>query len=104
MLRISDYITDSVWSAIQEPTEWQRIGNQIDTAFIFARADFVNVSKNRRWHVPNRAVIPQSKTRVPQPCCLKKSASVIVIRPPAPRVMKNKTQSNELSSPEAATV
>ena len=26
-----------------QPTEWQRIGNQIDAAFIFARADFVNV-------------------------------------------------------------
>jgi hypothetical protein len=24
-------------------SEWQRIGNQIDAAMIFARADFVNV-------------------------------------------------------------
>jgi len=24
-------------------TEWQRIGNQIDAAMIFARADFINV-------------------------------------------------------------
>jgi hypothetical protein len=24
-----------------QPTEWQRIGNQIDAAFIFARAHFV---------------------------------------------------------------
>src|SRR5262249_5793140 len=29
-------------------TEWQRIGDQIDTAFIFARANFVNV--DRRLH------------------------------------------------------
>jgi len=26
-----------------QPPEWQRIGNQIDAAFIFARSDFVNV-------------------------------------------------------------
>src|SRR5262245_25963227 len=31
------------FSAIPEPTERQRIGNQIDAASIFARADFVNV-------------------------------------------------------------
>jgi hypothetical protein len=31
--------------AVPEATEWQRIGNQIDAAMIFARADFVNM----RW-------------------------------------------------------
>jgi hypothetical protein len=31
---------------MSEPTEWQRIGNQIDAAFIFSLADFVNV---HRW-------------------------------------------------------
>jgi hypothetical protein len=45
MLRISDCITDSVWSAIQEPNEWQNIANQIDAAMIFAKTHFVNV----RW-------------------------------------------------------
>jgi hypothetical protein len=29
-------------SGKQQPTEWQHIGNQIDAAMIFARADFVN--------------------------------------------------------------
>src|SRR4030095_12125514 len=29
--------------AVPEPTEWQRIGDQIDAAFVTARADFVNV-------------------------------------------------------------
>src|SRR5260370_10023906 len=28
---------------VPQPTEWQRIGNQINAAMIFARADFVNV-------------------------------------------------------------
>ena len=30
-------------SVIPQPTEWQRIGNQIDAAMIFARTDFVKV-------------------------------------------------------------
>jgi hypothetical protein len=30
-------------SPVPQPTEWQRIDNQIDAAFIFARSDFVNV-------------------------------------------------------------
>jgi hypothetical protein len=29
--------------ALPEPPEWQRVGDQIDAAFVFARADFVNV-------------------------------------------------------------
>jgi hypothetical protein len=28
---------------VPQPTEWQRVRNQIDTAFVFARSDFVNV-------------------------------------------------------------
>jgi len=32
-------------SAILEPTEWQRIGDEIDTALVFARADFVSVHR-----------------------------------------------------------
>ena len=43
MLRVSDCVADCVRLAIPQPTEWQRIGNQIDAAMIFARADFVNV-------------------------------------------------------------
>jgi len=31
---------------VPQPPEWQRIGNQIDAAFIFARSDFVNVNAN----------------------------------------------------------
>jgi len=29
--------------SVSQATEWQRIGNQIDAAFIFARPDFVSV-------------------------------------------------------------
>jgi hypothetical protein len=36
--RKNKYVADS------EPTEWQRIGDEIDAAFIFARADFVSVT------------------------------------------------------------
>ena len=43
MLSVSDCIRDCVWLAIPQAPEWQRIGNQIDAASIFARAHFVNV-------------------------------------------------------------
>ena len=36
MLCVSDCVGDSVSIAIPQPTEWQRIGNQIEAAFIFA--------------------------------------------------------------------
>jgi hypothetical protein len=45
MLRISDCVADCVWLSVPQATEWQRIGNQIDAAMIFAQADFVNL----RW-------------------------------------------------------
>ena len=32
-------------SVVPQATERQRIGNQIDAAFVFARADFVNVHR-----------------------------------------------------------
>ncbi len=43
MLCVSDRISDSVWSAIQEPTERQNVRNQVNAAMIFAGADFVKV-------------------------------------------------------------
>src|SRR4030095_10787015 len=36
-------VADCVWLAIPQPTEWQRIGNQIDAAMIFGLSDFVSV-------------------------------------------------------------
>ena len=35
MLRISDCVADRVWLGVPQPTEWQRIGNQINAASIF---------------------------------------------------------------------
>jgi len=43
MLRVSDCIRDGIWLAVPQATKRQRIGNQIDAAMIFARADFVNL-------------------------------------------------------------
>jgi hypothetical protein len=43
MLRVSDCV---IHPAVPQPPEWQRIGNQIDVAFIFARADFVNAHRD----------------------------------------------------------
>ena len=38
MLRVVDCVADF---QLPQPTEWQRIGNQIDAAMIFALADFL---------------------------------------------------------------
>ena len=38
-LRVTNCVADHVQLAVQQPTEGKRVGNQIDTAFIFARAD-----------------------------------------------------------------
>ena len=43
--RLSDCIRDGIGFAIPQPTERQRIGNQIKAAFIFAWADFVNLDR-----------------------------------------------------------
>jgi len=45
MLGVVDCIGDGFRFAIPQPTEWQRIGNQIDAAFVLARTDFVNVHR-----------------------------------------------------------
>ena len=47
-LCITDCIADCVRRALPQTTEWQRIGNQINPAMIFTRADFVNVCS--AWH------------------------------------------------------
>ena len=38
MLGVADCIADRIRLAIPQPTEWQCIGDEIDAAFIFARA------------------------------------------------------------------
>lgn len=43
VLRVSDSIRDGIRPVVPELTESQRIGNEIKTAFIFARAHFVSV-------------------------------------------------------------
>jgi hypothetical protein len=45
MLRGTDCIEGSAWSAIPQPTGWQRIADEIKAAFIFAGAYFVNVQR-----------------------------------------------------------
>jgi hypothetical protein len=34
-------------SPLPQPTEWQRIGNEINAAMVFVRSDFVNVRRLR---------------------------------------------------------
>jgi hypothetical protein len=42
-LGVPDCVRHGVWVTVPQATKWQRIGNQMDAAFIFARADFVTV-------------------------------------------------------------
>jgi hypothetical protein len=37
--RVADCIRDGIGIAIPQPTKRQRIGNEIDAAFVFARAN-----------------------------------------------------------------
>jgi hypothetical protein len=36
-------VHNCLWLAVPQPTKWQRIGDKIDAAMIFARSNFVNV-------------------------------------------------------------
>jgi hypothetical protein len=40
---VVDCIAEFVWLVIPQPTKWQRSGDEIKAAFIFARSNFVNV-------------------------------------------------------------
>jgi hypothetical protein len=48
--RVADCISKRVRFAVPQPTEWQNIGNQIKTAMILTRLDFVGVRYRRRDH------------------------------------------------------
>ena len=56
MHRVSDCIREGVRFAMPQPTEWQRIGDEIKAAFVFARADFVKVHKEAWTRQPQRWV------------------------------------------------
>ena len=55
-LRIVKCVADCVWLAVPQATEWQRIGNQVDTAMVFARVHIVKTilcgSETHRTKVP----------------------------------------------------
>jgi len=48
MLCVSSCVHDGSRAVIPKTTEWQHIGNWINAAFIFTRADFVNVDRDRK--------------------------------------------------------
>jgi len=43
---VADCIRDCIWFAVPEPAEWQRSGNQINAAMIFALSDFIDVRRS----------------------------------------------------------
>jgi len=40
-IRPPNRLTGRIWFAVPEPTEWQRVANQLDATMIFAGAHFV---------------------------------------------------------------
>jgi hypothetical protein len=52
-------MADRVPSTVPQPTDWQRIGNQIDAAMIVAGPDFVNVhtSVNREFCLRRKQIV-----------------------------------------------
>jgi hypothetical protein len=52
----------SLLLATPQPPEWQRIGDQIKPAFIFARSDFISVHGDTCLHEKNA-------TKPPMPSC-----------------------------------
>ena len=57
MLGVADCVADCIWLAVPQATEWQRIGNQIDAAFVFARTDCVNMYSGWQQHMVNRDAV-----------------------------------------------
>jgi hypothetical protein len=50
-----DGVADCVWVAIAKPTEWQRVGDEIDAVFIVALAHFVGLDAHKQPDVPQKA-------------------------------------------------
>jgi hypothetical protein len=65
MLCVANGVFDRVGFAIPEPTEWQRIGNQINAAMIFARADFKKRVQKSSFTKTRVAVRTNAHTGVP---------------------------------------
>jgi len=51
-------------AAYHRPTEWQRIGNQMDAAFVFTWSDFVKVYREVTRHEPTEAFFSQTESAV----------------------------------------
>jgi hypothetical protein len=62
---VADSIAGSVRSVIPQPTEWERIGNQIDTVMILARPYLLNVHSENNINQPGSAnSLPKVPTRL----------------------------------------
>jgi hypothetical protein len=56
---VDDCVAHRVGLAVTQPTEWQHIGNEINAAFIFARANVVSV--DRFWNLSESQVSRQAR-------------------------------------------
>jgi hypothetical protein len=55
---IADNLKKRGWSLgyVSAPTEWQRIGDEIDAAFIFAGSHFVKVDAHKQVRHPPKGI------------------------------------------------
>jgi hypothetical protein len=52
----TDCIRGCIRPSVPQPTEWQRIGNQINAAFIASRSDFVKMHEGQLERVVSRLI------------------------------------------------
>ena len=64
-LRVSDCVADRIRLAVPQPTEWQRIGDQIDTASILARTNFIKMQ-----------LLLTAPGVCPVPCCVAETSGL----------------------------
>ena len=76
MLRVTDCVGDTLSIAIPQPPEWQRIGDEIKAAMIFARTDFLAAAL-----FPFRLLPAQSLVFVDGKMVFQSSFMLITIQP-----------------------
>jgi hypothetical protein len=90
-LCVTDCVDEGVWPIVPQAAKWQRIGDEIEAAMIFTRADFVNVDKNRDvscigWSYP-RSLLVIMATRWPRTLAMARSSFVGCNSPRGPAMV-----------------
>jgi hypothetical protein len=102
---VPDCIRDGTRPAIPQPTEWQRIGNQIDAACVFAGAAFVGVQAHQPLQCPSKGIGLRSHERNCRQHCqnLKKKAAYENEKKPRSGKINSDSYAKRTTSRVAAT-